>query len=52
MSILRQGCSGSGGDSGSIFYCPRCNTEETYCDSTNRIFCPRCGNYVKDQELR
>ncbi|MGZ3579006.1 MAG: hypothetical protein ACXWMH_07985 [Syntrophales bacterium] len=41
---------GSGGLAGSIFYCPRCNTEDTYCDSTNRIFCPHCGNYVKDQE--
>ena len=34
----------------SIFYCPKCNTEDTYCDSTNRIFCPHCRNYVKDPE--
>ena len=33
----------------SIFYCPLCKTEDTYCDSTNRIYCPHCGNYIKKQ---
>jgi len=31
----------------SIYFCPICRTEETYCDSTNRVFCPHCGNYIK-----
>lgn len=35
-------------DTRSIYYCPRCNTERTYCDSTNRIFCPHCREYTKE----
>jgi len=31
----------------SIYYCPLCNTEDSYCDSTNRIFCPHCREYLK-----
>jgi len=33
----------------SIFYCSICKTEDTYCDSTNRVFCPHCRNYVKPE---
>jgi hypothetical protein len=37
-------------DSKSIFYCPLCQTEDSYCDSTNRIYCPHCMDYIKRDE--
>jgi fructose-bisphosphate aldolase class II len=40
---------GSNDKTGSIFYCPLCKTEDSYCDSTNRVFCPHCRNYIKPE---
>jgi len=37
-------------DSTSMFFCPFCQTEDSYCDSTNRVYCPHCENYVKRTE--
>jgi hypothetical protein len=34
---------------GSIYYCPICKTEDSYCDSTNRVFCPHCRNYIRPE---
>jgi len=34
----------------SIFFCPLCQTEDSYCDSTNRIYCPHCRDYIKRAE--
>jgi len=34
----------------SIFHCPLCHAEDSYCDSTNRIFCPHCREYLKRYE--
>jgi hypothetical protein len=50
-AIACQLCGGnireSKADLKSIYYCPLCKTEDTYCDSTNRILCPHCGEYTK-----
>jgi len=34
----------------SMFFCPSCQTEDSYCDSTTRIYCPHCMDYIKREE--